>query len=35
VTSFNSKDVVRHPLVEKIINAYNAYESSNKSEVTQ
>ena len=29
VTTFESKDVVRHPLVEKIINAYSAYDQDN------
>ncbi len=29
-TRFTSKDVVRHPLVEKIINAYQEYDKTNK-----
>ena len=34
VTYFQSKDVVRHPLVKEIINAYSNYEN-NKDKETQ
>lgn len=27
VTSFNSKDVVRHPLVQRIVEAYDRFDS--------
>ena len=30
-THFGSKDVVRHPMVQKIVDAYEAYASSGKS----
>ena len=32
MTHFLSQDVVRHPLVQKIVNAYEDYEAKNKSE---
>jgi phosphate starvation-inducible PhoH-like protein len=31
-THFHSKDVVRHPLVQKIVDAYEAKENPNPSE---
>ncbi|MCK5432050.1 MAG: PhoH family protein, partial [Gammaproteobacteria bacterium] len=31
-TFFNSRDVVRHPLVAKILNAYERHEQSNQSD---
>ena len=30
MTHFLSADVVRHPLVQKIVNAYEEYEKSNE-----
>jgi len=32
MTHFLSQDVVRHPLVQKIINAYENYEQRNAAE---
>ena len=29
ITFFNARDVVRHPLVQRIVNAYARYEQDN------
>jgi phosphate starvation-inducible PhoH-like protein len=29
-TFFNARDVVRHPLVQRIVSAYEAYDKKNK-----
>ncbi len=31
MTFFNARDVVRHPLVQRIVNAYARYEQDNPS----
>ena len=33
MTHFLSQDVVRHPLVQKIVNAYEDYEAKNKEQL--